>query len=405
MISYLLFWLALPLLLTPFLVRREGVGAAAGELMLAGLGLAAFWQGAGSLDPVDLRMIASQSPRDAWFVAITAGAVLSGACLALDGRSWRARLPALPLILGLLAAALEHPGTLAVGLVIGFLPSAGAVAVARLPRAGLKRAGSDRDVGEPIGALSLGIAGVTLIAALRGPAIVATIGLGALSWCEWFRNRSGVTLRRIPLLPVAASVLLAAWIWLLLTIAGSPLASLQAMITAAPISPAAEVGLALLALGWTTAIAAPWPLDRMTVVTVLLPVVAVVARLGTVDLVPDGITHWQPAVSAVLAAAAVIGTARRRWDGAAASLALLGATRGGGIALASALMLAAVPLLRRTDAGPRFRATYAGLAVALLVIPLLRDQVLLSVLLVFALAAMAAGRAGIVAPAPALPHL
>jgi hypothetical protein len=135
-----------------------------------------------------------------------------------------------------------------------------------------------------------------------------------------------------------------------------------------------------------------------------LPVVAVVVYLGSAGLVPEATAHWQPLLSTVLVAAALVAAGRRRWDAAAAGLMLLGSTRQGPIALAAAVLCGAIPLLRRLPrAGvPGAQALAAGVSVALVVTVLLRDQVLLAVILAFGTATIANR---LVAPPPASAHL
>src|SRR4051812_37133462 len=91
--SNLMAWLALPLFLAPVLFRRDRFGASAGQSIVAGLCLAALHQGAGTLDPGELRTIVAQSAHDAWFVGITAGALLSGAWLLPRWRNLRDAVP------------------------------------------------------------------------------------------------------------------------------------------------------------------------------------------------------------------------------------------------------------------------------------------------------------------------
>ena len=249
--SCLLLWLALPLLLVPWLAGAHRIGASAGQLVMAGIGLAALHQGAGTLDPRDLHTIADQSSHDAWFVAITAGALIAGACFLPDIRNWRKGLAALPLLVGLLLAGLPHFIPLAVGLVIGAVPTLlGSLIGGAGPSFAPQPAKPESEV--PIGSdvPSLALGGLTLVTAVVGPALLGMSGLAALSWREWQRCQIGRLPRRVPVLPVIAAALIAAWTWLALTISGSPLVSLRWIAEAAPVSPAAGQGLALLAIGW-----------------------------------------------------------------------------------------------------------------------------------------------------------
>ena len=76
--STLLLWLAIPLVVIPVVELPGRLGAAAARLVMAGLGLGALAQGVGSLDPGDLREVASQSPHGAWFVGLTIGVLITG---------------------------------------------------------------------------------------------------------------------------------------------------------------------------------------------------------------------------------------------------------------------------------------------------------------------------------------
>ena len=100
MSDFLLPLATLLLLVTPFAVERNSRGAATARLLLGGFLLAAFRQGAGTLDLLDLRTIAAQSLNDAWFIGITAGAMLAGAAIGRPTRHWRGLIPGLPLAAG-----------------------------------------------------------------------------------------------------------------------------------------------------------------------------------------------------------------------------------------------------------------------------------------------------------------
>jgi hypothetical protein len=380
--SNLLLWLALPMLITPWLARAGRIGGTTSQLVMAGLGLAALHQGAGTLDPRDLQTIAAQSLRDAWFVGITVGAMLTGGCLFPDIRNWRKIIPAIPLLIALLGVAIPHLAPLALGLIVGVVPMAlGRVA----PGVGTTPARIVAPRVAPGERVSLAVALATIIAALWGPASLALLGLAVLAWREWLRHRT----QRVPALEVAATLLLTGWTWLAVTIAGSPLPSLRSIGMDAPISPAAAEGLALLAIGWGLAIAAPWPIDRLARVTVQLVPAAVVLHLAGMHVTPEGIAHWQPVLSSMLVVAALGAVASNRWDGAAAAMMMLGATRAGVLPVVGAAMMAFAPAIRRIDLPARLRSTMAAFATALIMVGLLEDQVLLSVILALGIAALA----------------
>jgi hypothetical protein len=380
--SNLLVWLALPMLVTPWLARAGRVGGATSQLVMAGLGLAALHQGAGTFDPRDLQTIADQSPRDAWFVGITAGAMLSGGCLFPDLRNWRKVIPALPLLIALLDIAMLHVAPLAVGLIIGIAPMAAGRVLAEI---GSTPAMVAAPFVTPANRLSLALAVMTIVVALWGPASLAMFGLAALAWCEWRRHGT----RRVPVLEVAATLLLIGWTWLAVTIAASPLPSFRSIGIDAPISPTAAEALALLAVGWGLAIAAPWPLDRLARVTVQLVPVAVVLHLAAMHVTPDGIAHWQPLLSSVLVVAALAAIASYRWDGAAAAMMMLGATRGGVLPVAGAVMMAFVPAIRWVHVPATLRSAMVALATTLVLVGLLQDQVLLSVIVALGIVTLA----------------
>ncbi len=227
----------------------------------------------------------------------------------------------------------------------------------------------------PVNRLSLAIAVVTIAAALWGPAALAMLGLAVLIWYEWCRPT-----RRLPVLEVAATLLLIGWTWLAVTIAASPFPSFRSLRADAPISPAAAQGLALFAIGWGLAIAAPWPFDRLARVTVQLVPVAVVLHVAGIQVTPEGMAHWQPVLSSVLVVATLAAVASDRWDAAAAAMMILGATRGGALPVAGAAMMAFAPVIRQSDIAASLRSAIAALATALVLVGLMEDQVLLAVI-------------------------
>lgn len=418
--SNLLLWLAIPLLLLPVVARRDRLGAAAGQLIISGLGLGALQQGAATLDPRDLRDIASQSPHAAWFIGITVGVTITGACLFPDFRNGRKGLVAGPLLFGLLLSISANAVVaVLIGALIGLVPttlgqlgawarsSSGAVpsedadrpgARRRFAGAGLfaaRRRSADARSGR---SASLLFGALTVASALFGPVAVTAAAFCGLVWCEWSRLPKTRAINRLPILPTAATILLAAWLWLALTIAGSPWISLGRFATDAPVSVAAGALLAMLGTGWGIAIAAPWPFDRLTDVTVQLPVLGVVLYLAA-HATPDGMAHWQPLLTMIMVPVAVAAAALGRWDGAAAALLLMGATRPGAGGFAAALLLAITPAGRRLTRSERLSSGVVGGAVALLVAVVLRDQVVLGVALALGVAVVAIRRDRVVAPA------
>jgi hypothetical protein len=393
--STLLLWLAIPLVLLPAVELPGRLGAAAARLVMAGLGLGALAQGVGSLDPGDLREVASQSPHGAWFVGLTIGLLITGTCIASDVRSWRTTALGGPLLVGLVVA-IARDAIIAVlaGCVIGLVPMALARTLPRrvMPQPAL-RENVRALVPRPV-SLVLGI--VTVVSACFGPLAVAMAALGALGWHEWALPGAPPARRRLPILPVLATLLLAAWLWLALAIGDSPFISFVRLAADSPVSEAAAVLLALLAIGWAIAIAQPWPLDRAADVTVQLPVLGVVFCLA-MHATPDGMAHWQPLLSLIMVPAAVVAVAGARWDAAAAALVLLGVTRPGPVALGAAALLAVGPAARRMTDSARLASGVAGVAVAGVIATMLRDQVLLAVVLALGVAVAAMRQDSVVA--------
>lgn len=179
-----------------------------------------------------------------------------------------------------------------------------------------------------------------------------------------------------PLLPVAAVVLLAPAYWLLATVAG-PLGLGTATLPDVPLSPAAEVLLALPLAGVAWAFAGLWPLHGFLPGPLLFPAGALLWLRVGVPAVPDGLRYWAP----LLAPAAVAGiwhaAAARRFPGAASGLALIAlaavrpeATPGvWGLALSGAGLVVLGRGVdrpdRALDAGDRLRAPLRRLGVGL----------------------------------------
>lgn len=396
MISNLLLWLAIPLLASPWLGGDRRLGSAVGQLVIAALGLGAMWQGAGTLDPGDLRIIAAQSTKDAWFVGISAGLLLAGACVLPAVRNWRRIVPALPLCVGVLIAGFPHLFPMLVGFAFGGVPTLLGWSTAGGWRSqGVVDAPASGTTLRPDGG-SVIVGAVTVLTAVIGPAIVAMVGVAALTWREAVRHRrSGGA--GFPVLPAIAVVAIAAWLWISLTVAGSPFPSLRRLATDAPVSLAAGQVMALLAIAWAIAIAAPWPLDRWASVVVLLPVAAVAVHLAAVHVTPEGIAHWQPLLSTALVIAVLAAMIMGRWDGAAAAVMLLGATRPAAIGFVGAALISLVPGARILRLPAPVQAAGTGVALALVLVTMLHEQVLLSVLLALGLASLAIRRDAVVA--------
>jgi hypothetical protein len=393
--SFELLWLGLPLLVLPWLVPVRLLGRAAAQLVVAGLTLAALWQGERTLDPLALAAAARSGAGDAQFIGITIGALVSGGLAAPWLRHWRALMAGLPLAVGV---ALVLPAVsfeaFAAGALAGAVPWVVAgLTVAVFQRSGVSFAAPTTmgPVREPIrGALLVaGVAAGAAIAAWAAPLPVVAVLLLALAWTAWWPQQR--SRRPLPVLPVLATVLLGGWAWLALTISGTAWIRIPAFDRTAPVSPAAEVLLALLTIGWLLALAPPWPLDRLTRSAAALPALVVAGRAAAVRGVGVGTLHWQPLLTLVLVLSTLAAVVLCRWEGAAAALVWLGATRLGIVGCAGALAIGTLGLVattvvpRRGDAAIRWSlraaALVSGLAAAAIVTAVLRDEVVLGVLL------------------------
>ncbi|HEX3928200.1 MAG TPA: hypothetical protein VHW65_09375 [Gemmatimonadales bacterium] len=370
---------------------------ATGRLIIAGTGLAALWQGAGTLDPVDLRSLADTAPGDARFIAITVGALVSGACLLPVGRSWQRYIAAVPLLAGLLPIVVHLPaGALFLGAAIGAVPSS-VTLLSR--RAGARRAELVPSTATGVVPADVGLLAAIVVATLVLPWTVTAAALLVATW--WLPGRSRPVGYPALILPAVATALVLAWVWLGVTLSAEPWAVLHRFAADAPLSPSGAELVALITLGWGIALAAPWPLDRWASSPVCLPAIAVVLHAATGGNVADGTAHWLPLVTPLLVVAALGGLVRGRWSGAVAAIVLLAASRTGALALGCAVLAGSWPLLgalagrfgRRVaiHTVDRLVAAAAGGLLAITVAVVLHDQVFLGVVLAFG-AALAAGR-------------
>ncbi|MGH7583130.1 MAG: hypothetical protein ACREL5_07900 [Gemmatimonadales bacterium] len=400
-VPHTLLWLAGFLAMVPFLSPSSRPGAVESRLILAGIGMAAFVQGAGTLGLGDLRLLSGQSPSDAWFVGITSGAIITGGCLLPPLRDWRGWLPVLPLAIALGFVALPHAAVgVLVGAGFGALPWLISMALPR-PR---RTAWSDTpepgartpEPRHPLPRSAWVAAALAIVLAVAGPMVLASLALLIAAWFGWWSaDRRG--LASVPVLPVIATVALVAWNWLALTVAGSPLATAAALARDAPIPVAGQQLLAAMAIGWALSLAVPWPLDHFGRVTVQLPALAVVLAVA-VRSMPEGMPAWQPIVTPVVAAVALVAAFRRRWDAAAGALVVLGATRPGALAVTGAVVVALVPIGSRVARWPRIWTVVAGAATAMVLSATLRDEVLVTVVLGLGVAAAAQYADRVIAP-------
>jgi hypothetical protein len=391
----LLLVLALPLLMAPWIAPRRPGGAAA-QLLFIAVMLAALWQGAGTLDPRDLHDVAQRSSSDAWFVGVSLGALIAGGVLIAAWRDPVQLIAGAPLIAGAWLAATRSMGwPLVVGAAVAAVPLVLAAFPGRRWTAASESASRSDDQVEAL------LAVVAVVGMLVLPLVGGVLLLLTLAWLG--PVRSG---RPWPIIATAlATALLVTWCWSAVTVAGSPWMSLPRFALEAPVSPAASRFLAALSIGALLLLLRPWPLSRTVPSSWILVTLAVAVHLLITSASPDGMRHWQPLVSTVLVASAVITAWSGRWEQCAVALLAIAATRPGLLALGAALALALVPAAGRYIGDRRVHAGLAGVVLGVAAGQLLRDQVLLAVLLVLALAGVAYRFDRRVAVAPLLPHL
>lgn len=399
-------WLAVPLVLAPWLAPLDRLGAAAARLVLAGLGLGALHVGVGSLELADLASYAAREGNGA-FVSATLGLLLGGALVPWDaprsGLAWVVSVPALlgggsvvalaglgpPALLGMLLGAAP---TLLIRLLRPWRPCPGPVEW-RLP------------IPSGLGGVARVVAlGVLLVAVLAGPVLVVTMGLAMLLGLDAWRGRGAGGARRWPVASAAGMIGLLAFSWLAVTVAGRPLVVMHDYILTAPVSPAAERMLAAFLMLALLGCFAPWPLHRLGDARATLPIAVAFAHGAAMMMVPDALRGWLPLWTMVLVPAAVLAVARRRWDGAAGALAGLAAVRPGTAALLGALGVILWPVAlalrpvgrgnphpgeRVTFPGVRVGVTAAAVGAGLTVAVILADEVLLGTLLAVGLAVAA----------------
>ncbi len=392
MTTYTLLLLALPLLIVPFVVPIEEPAASVGQLIIAGLGLAALWHAFDTLDPALLRVMSVQSQEDGWFLTVTVGALLTGACLLPHIMQWRRLVLALPFAVGLLIAAPLHVLPLLIGLAVGAIPSLGTLIRAR-PR--MQIAG---DI-PPLAPWQIATALVAGVAAIAGPLLVSLVALALLAWTALRR----VTIGGVPLIAAVAVIAIGAWTWLALTIAGMPLIGFARFATDAPVSGAAALLLAAIALVWIVAVAAVGVSRADAHAAIVLPALAIVV-VAWAPSTADGLAHWQPLVTTVVAVAAIMAAGSGRWTAVAAALVILAGTRAGAVGISGAIVAGCLPAAGRLVSA-RVRAALMGLATALTAAAVLTDEVLVAVTLAFGIAIAANLQRGVVARGSVAGHL
>ncbi len=368
------------------------------RLIVAAFGLGTLSVGIGELATTTLRSYAAATPGNALFVSLSVGLVL-GAASPWRRRAW----PSWASVL-LVAVVIAWPvlgamrwGGFVLGVVLGALPL-------QLGRAlptgrGGDDARSSLATGSALGLLVL----ATLLSFAEPFALALLVPLVPIVWRLSRRERAGIEWAQL-LLPAIALLAAVALGWLALTIAGDPLVRLAGYFTAAPVSPAAERWLGLLALVMLVALLAPWPLHRLGTGALLGPAAAVLAWRLAGSLAPDLLTAWQPLLGMVLVPSALVAAWRGRWSVALATAALVVALRPGplalvGVALAIASVVAVAAtgpsrnLLRPdrvTFSGAWWLAMLAAAGIAASAVALLQHEVVLATLLAGGLGSAAA---------------
>ncbi len=397
----LLLWLALPIMLRAWTARPERLGEVSAALVFAGLGLGALWQGMATLDPLELRALGAV-PNDARFIAFTAGLLVTGVG-AIPHRGlvrWWHAAAAWPLVCGLLIATTPTQlPAVAAGMLVALLPIGAGRVLRRVLPVRHVEVTDVRYTTRDIGFLAAG----TLLVASRGPLALIATGACVVSWTAWRMHRGANNVPRRPWLPVLFGALLLGWCWLALTVAGSPIAAARHFGNRAPVSPAAGIWLAAIALSAIVLLAGPWPLHRLVrspLVLLAAASLAVAARL----VASDGVAYWLPALTAVLVVAALVGMVRGQPVAVAAALTVVAAARPGSLAVAAAVMTAATAaadaLVRAAPPVPRIArglAACAAVGAAIVVAVVLRDEVVWGVVLTFGLATVWHTRLGAVA--------
>lgn len=404
--AYSLVWLALPLVLGPWLAPLDRLGAAASRLVVAGLALGALHVGAGTLELGDLASYAFREGNGS-FVSLTLGMLITGALVPWEACTSRlAWLTSVPGLLGggavLMLAGMATPALL--GAAIGLAPTI----LARLLhcwRGRRRLVPWQMPMPAPLnGVERVAAVAVLVLAVLGGPVLLVTLGLGMLLGLGGWRGRSAGGVGRWPVAAAVGVIGLAAFTWLALTIAGQPLVPIRGYILTAPVSPAGEALLASFLVLALLACFAPWPLHRFGDARATLPITVAFAHGAAAMMVPDALRGWMPLWTMLLVPAAVVAVSRRRWDGAAGALAGLAAVRPGPIALLGALGVILWPVAlalrpvgrgnphpgeRVTFPGVRVGVTAAAVGAALTVAVILTDEVLLGTLLAVGLAVAA----------------
>jgi hypothetical protein len=411
----LLVWLLVLPLAAVGLVPATQRGPVAARFVVLTFAVGAMHIGAGGTSLAAITSHGRQSPAGALFVSLTAGLLLGGTT-PWPPRGWRSWVAGAPLVLAAAWAITPafRAGPYLLGVVLGAIPVLLGTALPSGPRsipASPSHGGRDRWLG-------WSMAGAALVMVSLGSLVLVPLAalLPLLLGSAAARQLPGG--RRQLVLPGLATVAALLLVWLALTIAGDAMAGIAEFFVTAPVSPAAERWLGLLAVMLIVALLAPWPMDRFGPGVALAPAAVVFAYRVSVSVVPGAIGDWQPLLGMLLVPLAVVAALRDRWAQALMVMATFAALRPGPmslIAVATAmtasltLMLAAGDrnLLRPgrvTFAGTWWLAGFAAAGCAAAVVAVLPHEVVLATLLAGGLACAAARtRAARPAPDPTMP--
>src|SRR5581483_11871639 len=169
---------------------------------------------------------------------------------------------------------------------------------------------------------ALAVAGVGALALVVGRNVALAFGgaVAVAAGAQWYLGRRPSP--PPPLLPLAVFVLLAPAYWLLATVAG-PVGLGIGTLGDVPLSPAAEVLLALPLAAVVWGFAGLWPLHGFVPGPLLFPAGVLLWLRVAAPAVPDGLRYWEPLVGAAAVAGIWHAAATRRLPGAVSGLALL----------------------------------------------------------------------------------
>ncbi len=390
-----LWLLALPTLAALLLEPPDRLGAAATRVIMVAFALGALELGAGGADPGAVARYAATGPDQALFVSLTLG-MMVGAVAPLPLRRWRVWIGGMPLLLAVMLPTLSALRLLPLllGLVLGAVPLLLGGALPRLAEAPTRL--GTRAISWPLLAMAAGLALVPpLSVALLAP--LATVVIGARAVARGDVPRHALLLPAIAALAAIALAVVAIRSSgdLLVRPAAIPLA-VDLLAGTAPLAGALAM---LMVLG----LLAPWPCTGWGLGVSLLPAAIILAHRMVWTLVPVGMAGWAPLAALMLVPSAVIAAWRGRWPVALGTLAFLAVAGAGpvaqtGVALAVFTAVAVAWERQRAVAAPddgvtfplqRWIAACLALAVAGVMVAILRDEVVLGTVIAAGAAAAA----------------